>query len=181
MISNLWRKQFLSPWNLFLPNSCKLKLYVIDFRFCPWRPPTSRLWIAWEIKRIWNIMQLLSTDIEDLLPAGSLPNVITWLISRAWNCERNNYRLDQILAIDIFPKMEQFYYHTASKVISRVSVSDMRSQASSFYLPSRIGLQVSRWDCRMLNEFICFEYQILTVIGGRNVRYYQCGVDRERR
>lgn len=30
----------------------------------------------------------------------------------------------------------------------------------------------------MLNEFICFEYQILTVIGVRNVRYYRCGVDR---
>ena len=25
----------------------------------------------------------------------------------------------------------------------------------------------------MLNEFICFEYQILTVIRVRNVRYYQ--------
>ena len=88
-------------------------------------------------------MQLLSTDIEDLLlPAGSLPNVITWLISRAWNCERNNYRLDQILAIDIFPKMEQFYYHPASKVITRVSMSDLRN--ASFYLPASLSLQVSR-------------------------------------
>ena len=177
MISNLWRKQFLLPWNLFLPNSCKLKLYVIDFRFCPCWPPTSRLWIAWDrtylkyhavtVNWHWGLVAPCRVTAKcDYM--AHIESLELWAQQWRAGSDLGNWYFSQDGTI--------LLYHPASKVITRVSVSDLKS----FNLPaSLIGLQVSRWDCRMLNEFICFEYQILTVIELRNVRYYQCGVERE--
>ena len=97
----MWWKPFLLPWNLFLRSK-------IIFQFCPWHAGATRqlgqatiiVNLNGKVYLIWNIMQLLSIDIEP----WSLPNTIKSIetlhietMTRViWSCQ----------FICMFPKME---------------------------------------------------------------------------